>query len=78
MCLSDGREAEHSGAGPPLPVADFIIDTTHGASGGGDCCFFFFFSGELIKACVAPNTIPPIPVDYEHEYCHFFVKKGKS
>lgn len=34
MGLSEGREAEHSSAGPLLPVADFIIDTPHGASGG--------------------------------------------
>lgn len=33
MGLSEGREAEHSGAGPSLPVADFIIDAPHGASG---------------------------------------------
>jgi len=34
MGLSAGREAEHSGAGPSLPVADFIIDTPCGASRG--------------------------------------------
>lgn len=34
MGLSEGREAEHSGAGLLLPVADFIIDTPHGAGGG--------------------------------------------
>lgn len=34
MSLSEGREAEYSGAGPSLPVADFIIDAPHGASGG--------------------------------------------
>lgn len=34
MGLSEGREAENSSTGPLLPMADFIIDTPHGASGG--------------------------------------------
>ncbi|KAI4830829.1 hypothetical protein KUCAC02_002435 [Chaenocephalus aceratus] len=33
MGLSEGREAEHSGAGPPLPVTDSITETPRGASG---------------------------------------------
>lgn len=34
MGLSEGREAEHGGAGPSLPVADFIIEPAEGWVGG--------------------------------------------
>lgn len=34
MGLSDEQEAEHSGTGPSLLMADFINDTPHGDSGG--------------------------------------------
>ncbi|KAK5934994.1 hypothetical protein CgunFtcFv8_020396 [Champsocephalus gunnari] len=38
MGLSEGREAEHSGAGPPLPVTDSTTETPRGASGGVGGC----------------------------------------
>lgn len=54
MGLSEGREAEHSGAGPSLPVADFIIGSPLGASGGGG----HGFCRDPIKAYLASTTFP--------------------
>lgn len=71
MGLSEGREAEHSGTGPSLPVADFIIDTPHGAGGG-----MGGWAGDPIKAGSLSSlhkisSFVLIAWDYKHEYPNF-------
>lgn len=81
MGLSEGREAEHGGAGPSLPVADFIIDTPHGAGGGvggraGGGAGWGGFCEDPIKAGSLSSlhkisSFVPIAWDYKHEYPNF-------
>lgn len=73
MALSEGREDEHSGTGPSLLVADFIIDAPHGAGGGG---WARGGIGDPINAGSLSslhkiNSFVPIAWDYKHEYPYF-------